>query len=205
MSHLEHRTGRVSVALSLRDDYADAAVPRGSVTAHCSVAGRKRLAIETHSGYHVFEKLAPGPITLVVQSDRYLPESRTVTLPPPGSTLPELEVVLKPNWLYPFPAGATLIRGRVESTEGPVEEVRVRLIDMPIETRTDRTGHFVLCLRPLTEDALTGANLVKAPDGTTTFRLRFTRVGYRTRTLSVSQIHERATFTLSTPVSMTKQ
>jgi hypothetical protein len=204
MSHLEHKTGRVSLAVSLRDDYAKAAVPRGVAATYYSVAGRRRKAIEAHSGYHVFERLAPGPLVLTIESDRYLTESRTVTLPRPAAASPELQVVLKPNWLYPFPAGATLIRGRVEDAEGPVEGVRVRLVNTPVESRTDPTGHFVLYYGPLTEDALTGSGLVKARDGTTTFRLRLTHAQYAARTLSISNIHERSTFTLSTPVHLTK-
>jgi len=113
-------------------------------------------------------------------------------------------VVLKPNWLYPFPARATLIRGQVEGAEGPVEEARVLLVNTVVESRTDRTGHFVLYFGPLTEVDLDNAGFVKAPDGTTSFQLGFSHAEYETKTLSISNIREQSTFILSTVVHLTK-
>jgi hypothetical protein len=200
----EDKTVRVSLALNLRDDYAKSTVPRGAATAFYSVASLKFEAIENPSGYRVFEELPPGPLTIEIQASGYLSERRSVTLPLPNPLNPEL-VVLKPNWLYAFPPGATLIRGRVEGADGPVEEVQVRLVNTGVESRTGRTGHFVLYFGPLTEVALNNAGFVKAPDGTTSFQLGVSHAEYETRTIPISNIRERSTFALNTAVRLTKR
>jgi len=56
---------------------------------------------------------------------------------------------LQPTTAYPFPAGATLIRGRVAVGAAPVAGARVRRVGDALEYSTEADGEFVLFfLRP---------------------------------------------------------
>ncbi|MGB9939402.1 hypothetical protein [Methanosarcina sp.] len=58
---------------------------------------------------------------------------------------PVVSVVLKPLRFYPFPNNATLIRGLlIDSSKNPMVDKRVKVASYEIETKSDKSGEFVL-------------------------------------------------------------
>ncbi len=71
------------------------------------------------------------------------PDSASIRLPGPENLI--LNIRLKPNPLYPFPSGATLVRGSVQDPAGdPISEAEVELVGDALNTRTTDNGDFVL-------------------------------------------------------------
>jgi hypothetical protein len=66
-----------------------------------------------------------------------------------------VNITLKPKPSYPFPPGATLIRGMVYDSAGKaVSEAKVKVKGKDVENKTTKEGEFVLYFRPLTEDEI---------------------------------------------------
>jgi hypothetical protein len=64
-------------------------------------------------------------------------------------------ITLKPKPSYPFPPGATLIRGNVYDSAGEaVSGAKVRVKGKDVENKTTEEGEFVLYFGPLTEDEI---------------------------------------------------
>ena len=141
-------------------------------------------ALRNHSGFFYFERLenlAAGPYTLVVEPERtntdwYYLESnaaawtdifeRPINLPMPNAQNPVEIATLVPKSSYPFPANATLVRGKVtKGTEvvseaivsttyqripvGPPNAPPAAPAPLTVRTLTDREGEFVLFFKRL--------------------------------------------------------
>ncbi|MGB3457898.1 MAG: carboxypeptidase-like regulatory domain-containing protein [Halobacteriota archaeon] len=66
-----------------------------------------------------------------------------------------VNITLKPRPSYPFPPGATLIRGKVHDSAGEVVSgAKVRVKEKGVENETTEKGEFVLYFGPLTEDEI---------------------------------------------------
>lgn len=77
--------------------------------------------------------------------------SAKIRLPVPENLI--IRIVLKPKPSYPFPSGATLIRGMVQDSDGnPVSEAKVEVAGKKVSNRTTVKGEFVLYFKALTED-----------------------------------------------------
>jgi hypothetical protein len=161
-------------ALLLRDGVANSGQLQGEVSVQSgTIVGQQKDS----SGVFLFYKLKPGAQTLTVNSDKYTPYYRSttvaVTIPMPSVTWPAFPDVtladptlplsdpgqtaayktqrqaatLLPTVYYPFPAGATLIRGRVLHGGLPVLGATVQQAagtDPAYQTEAD--GQFVLFL-----------------------------------------------------------
>jgi len=113
----------LSLAVHLQDNSARLPAPAGRIEVILKKFNRK--AIKNLSGYHVYLALEDGDYEVQIDSDYYLPKTFTVTLPDSGTssddeiTFTDLgeaalaEVTLIPDVSYPFPSGATLVRGQV--------------------------------------------------------------------------------------------
>lgn len=66
-----------------------------------------------------------------------------------------LEIVLKPNPVYPFPDATTLIRGTVSGIEAGDPPALIRIKDGAEETKTYRRGDFALYLKGIKEKEIT--------------------------------------------------
>lgn len=204
---LEQQAGRLSLAVRLTDDFAPTDRPAGRISV--AFKGQPWKAVRNLSGYHVFEDLPRGSFAVQIRSALYLDEDREVTLPHPTPSNPLLTVTLKPKWFYPFPAGATLVRGLVQEAGGiPVAAVVVKVTGSAPENRTSEDGRFVLYFKGVTEEQVTpppGRRLLKASDGSTAFRLRFTHPDYRIKTTTIRDIEEGQTFFVSGPVLLQRR
>jgi hypothetical protein len=66
-----------------------------------------------------------------------------------------VNITLKPKPSYPFPPGATLIRGKVYDSPGEAASgAKVRVRGKDVESKTTEEGEFVLYFGPLTEDEI---------------------------------------------------
>ena len=161
-------------ALQLRDGYADSDQLLGRVTA---ASGGVNGEQKDSSGTFLFYDLQPGAQNISVSSDSktpyYLPNQVAVNVPMPSPlwpvfpditiadpTLPlgdpgqtpaykveRLAATLFPTTAYPFPAGATLIRGTVLHNNQPLAATTVQRTggtDPAYVTGAD--GQFVLYL-----------------------------------------------------------
>jgi hypothetical protein len=81
--------------------------------------------------------------------------------------------LLKPKPSYPFPPGATLIRGKVYDSAGEaISGAKVRVRGKDVENKTTEEGEFVLYFGPLTEEEIIrvdGKRFVKGDDDKTLY------------------------------------
>jgi hypothetical protein len=78
----------------------------------------------------------------VTQADESLPLDAPTQ--PPAYRTQRAQATLQPTPRYPFPGGATLVRGTVRSANQPLENARVRRTGQTIEYVTDKSGEYVL-------------------------------------------------------------
>lgn len=67
----------------------------------------------------------------------------SITLPKPENFI--IRVKLRPNPSYPFPFGATLLRGTLRDSDGnPISGADAKVAGSALETKTSKNGDFVL-------------------------------------------------------------
>ncbi len=112
-------TTRLTFAVLLTDDFTGKQEIMGNVTV--SVPDLERTAVANPSGYFTFLDLPDvpgGEYTVRVDAGFYV-ESQTAVKPTDlDPDAPVVTIALKPNPLYPFPSGATLMRGVVSRAGG---------------------------------------------------------------------------------------
>lgn len=143
------RTSELSFAIWLIDDYTKDK-PVGSIRVEIKKISKK--ALRNPSGYYCFTDLEVGNYTVGIKPELYFPEEITVDMSAfsdPKNPVVEVngkpEIALKPNPVYPFPASATLVRGRIKSDSGKsVAGLRISVKGEDIENLTDSRGEFVL-------------------------------------------------------------
>jgi hypothetical protein len=106
------------------------------------------------SGYFLFTDLGTGIYTIRVESDHYFPAEKSVDTSILDAKNPVVQVVLKPNPGYTFPAGATLLRGVVANV-APINAAAVSVVGKTVTTVTDERGEFVLYFRGIKTEAIT--------------------------------------------------
>jgi hypothetical protein len=159
-------------ALQLYDGFTGQPQLEGEMSV--TIAGKRPPLEKTDSSTFVFIDIAPGDYSISVRSlDRtpyYLPVVVPVTLPMPDplwQAYPDLSVadrskplddptqpqayrdqralaLLAPTPHYPFPEGATLLRGAVLAGATPLAGATVIRVGDPVGTASDATGEFVL-------------------------------------------------------------
>lgn len=150
----------LSLAVGLTDRYTDCA-PRGEVAVRLANAADEFLA--TPSGYHVLVDVPaePADFEVVVESEYYLDERRSV----PRSSLDPAEPLesfsLVPAPAYPFGGGATMVRGTVTDGGDPVADAPVAYVQGSDRTRTNADGEFALPVEDVSRD-----DVVREGDGT---------------------------------------
>jgi len=156
----EPRDARLSMAISLTDKYTNKQ-PIGKTSV--SLKDESYKAVKNPSGYYLFLDIPIKAYVIQVRSDFYFDENPPVTLSPidPKSSMKEKlkkivqEIELEPNPAYPFPNGATLIRGIVtDQAENPVPNASVRIVEKGMATSTSEKGEYVFYFPPLTDSGI---------------------------------------------------
>jgi hypothetical protein len=147
---------RVSLAAVLVDSYTNARAI-GQVRVQL-----KELSQEGRlnpSGYFLFLNIPDDIYTLRVESEHYLDEEIVLSLPasPPEHLL--VTIFLQPRPSYPFPPGATLIRGLVrDAVDNPVANAHVEIVGRNIASYSMQNGEFVLPFGALREQDVIRVN-----------------------------------------------
>lgn len=153
----ELRDTRLSMAISLTDRYTNKQ-PVGKMSV--SLEGEPYKAVKNLSGYYLFLDIPIKAYVIQVRSDFYFDRNQPVTLSSidPQSSMEEKlkkivqEIELEPNPAYPFPNGATLIRGIVtDQAENPVTKASVKIVEKGMVTLTSEKGEYVFYFPPLTD------------------------------------------------------
>lgn len=166
---------RWSLAVFPRDISAAGNQPSGRLEVR--LANHPRKAVKNLSGYHIYYQLAPGEYWVEIDAAHYLPRRFSVPIPlpspPPGDddlTLTDFngavlaEIDLQPDATYPFPTGATLVRGEVlDAAGGPLPNATVTVTAAVGGAsvgnfEVDRKGQFVLFCSPITTDEIVRIN-----------------------------------------------
>lgn len=147
---LEKQVRKLSFAVILVDDYSGKD-PIGKV--NLSLKDKKVKPIITPSSYYAFIDLPPEIYTVQVTNDYYFDSNLTLDLKS-GQFDPGIPFVikLKPNPAYPFPFGATLVRGMLWDSDDPMTRKTIASADISgecsginfkLETETTEKGEFV--------------------------------------------------------------
>ncbi len=153
MDVLERRTTKLSLAVFLMDDYSGGMPP---CAVNVSLKEIEEKPIKNPGSYYLFLNLPGDTYTVRVRSDHYFAEeSGTINIAELDPADPVVSITLKPDPSYPFPSGATLIRGMVYDSEGKsVSGARVSVLGIDIWNKTTEWGEFVLYSGDLTEDEI---------------------------------------------------
>lgn len=150
---LESRKMKLSLAVYPLDVYSNGE-PVGRI--EVSLKDRKEKPIKNPSSYYLFLDLPDDTYTVQVRSDFYFDvDSETINPAELDPKNPVVNITLKPKPSYPFPPGATLIRGMVYDTRGKaVSRAKVRIRGRDLENKTTEKGEFLLYFKSLTEDEI---------------------------------------------------
>jgi hypothetical protein len=146
----------VSLAVVLIDSYTNArAIGRIRVLLkELSQEGRLNP-----SGYFLFLNIFDGIYTLRVESEHYLDQELVLRLPASPPEHPLVTIFLQPRPSYPFPPGATLIRGLVrDAVDNPIAHARVEIVGRNIANHSVQNGEFVLPFGALREQDVIRVN-----------------------------------------------
>jgi hypothetical protein len=163
---IETRSTKLSLAIFFIDDYTKEE-PVGSL--NISLKDRDYKAVKNPSGYYLFLDLPDQVYTIQVESDFYFAESMYVQLSSLTQNNPTKEIVLKPKPAYPFPNGATLVRGMVlDQTENPIPNATVEIKEKNLKTLTSEKGEYVIYFPDLKANDIIkekGKRFVKTQNG----------------------------------------
>jgi len=149
---LERHTTKLAFTVFPLDDYSKGK-PIGRVDV--SLGRRKEKPIRNLSSYYLFLDLPGDTYTVQVRSDYYFDEETEVPFHNLEPKNPVVNITLMPKPSYPFPPGATLIRGTVYDSRGKaVSGAKVRVKEKGVENKTTEKGEFVLYFEPLTDDEI---------------------------------------------------
>lgn len=141
---LDRITHELALAVELEDTYTDGP-PRDQP--RVAVTNTDAEFVRTPGGFFVLVDLPAEPATLdvvVVESDYYLREERTVDRSELDPDAPLETIDLVPAPAYPFGGGVTLVRGTVEENDEPVPGATVSYLQGSAVTWSDADGEFVL-------------------------------------------------------------
>ncbi|OPX86537.1 MAG: hypothetical protein A4E53_02970 [Pelotomaculum sp. PtaB.Bin104] len=108
---IEQTHSQVSLALRLTDDFTATGQPVGKISVF--VKDHSFKAIKTSSGYYVFSDLPADVYRVMIQAEYYFDQEQEIDTGALELLHPVVNMTLSPNPGYPFPEGATLIRGMV--------------------------------------------------------------------------------------------
>ncbi len=163
---LKRHAAKLSFAVYLIDDYSgDAPIGRIDVR----LKGRDEKPIKNPSSYYTLLDLPDDTYTVQVRSEYYYDvdsgDIHPAELVPKS---PVVDITLKPMPSYPFPPGATLIRGMAREEGNAISGARVKIRDKDVEGVTTEEGEFVLYFGDLTNDEIikeNGKRFVKGANG----------------------------------------
>ncbi|HKJ60032.1 MAG TPA: hypothetical protein VKA37_12440, partial [Halobacteriales archaeon] len=180
----------LTIAVALEDAFTDDP-PREPPSVRVENADVEFL--RTPAGYHVLVDLPADPPTLdvVVESDRYLREERTVDRSEDlDADHPLVTIELVPGPGYPFGGGVTLVRGTVEEDDAPVAGATVSYSQGSAVTWADADGEYVLPVTGFESD-----DVVTDDEGT-----RFLEPGGLTPTIEAIHPDDGRTTDLDVPI-----
>lgn len=176
---LEKQVTKLSFAVILVDDYSGKD-PIGKVNVF--LENRKETPIKTPSSYYAFVDLTPDIYTIHIESHYYSDLNEDLNLNQ-FDPLNPLIIRLRPKPSYPFPPGATLIRGTVcdpgknvknnskvtlkVTASGKDSQGNTVNHEYDTETNTSENGEFVLYVSPLKLKEL----LINISDESITFEI----------------------------------
>lgn len=146
----------VSLVVALVDSYTNA-----------QAIGRVRVLLKelsqegrlNPSGYFLFLNIRDGIYTVCVESEHYLDEEIVLSVPASPPEHPLVTIFLQPRPSYPFPPGATLIRGLVhDAVDNPIADARVDIVGRNIANHSVQNGEFVLSFGALREQDVIRVN-----------------------------------------------
>ena len=192
-------TTRLSLAVALIDGYTGKQ-PIGYVKIF--IKDQNLKAFKNRSGYYLFFNLPDGEYTVRSDSEYYFDEETPVKSSDLDPLNPVVSIRLEPKPSYPFPSGATLIRGMVQnSNRNPASEAKVEIAGKEVSNRTTVKGEFVLYFNALTEDDIIVEDtkrFVKG-NGDKTIHLKATH-DTKTGTADLEEVQERKTTPLGSPI-----
>lgn len=191
----------LSFAVALQDDFSKQGFLVGKTRVF--LKGKGRDAFKNPSGYYIFLDLTEDSFVVKIENKGYFDKEIEVIVEDLNPKHPVVNTTMIPNYLYPFPTGSTLIRGKVLDNQGiPIPYASIQLVDSNITNHSETDGRFVLYFGPLTEDDIKiGDNhryVVIREE--TNFMLKVEHPDYKTKIVEIDKIEEGKTKLLAEPV-----
>ena len=189
----------VSLVVALADDYTKAQ-PIGDVSV--MLENHHLRALKNRSGYYYYLDLSIDEVNVLIRSEFYFDEETGALDLPLSTPLIPQSKTLHPTPAYPFPAGATLIRGVIHDEGGnPASEVNVTINGRTEQSKTTEKGEFVLYFPKLGEDDVLQENHAYVLKGSvdTTIHIIATR-GLQAGTANVEYVEIGKTTSLKSPL-----
>jgi hypothetical protein len=195
---------RITFALKLSDDYSKQGFLEG--TTEVFLKESKLKPIENEDKYYVYVNQPGTLFTVRVENKYYFDKEVNINIAALDRRNPVVPVVVKPNYVYPYPSGATLIRGKIVDTAGKaIEGASASILNSAtVNNQSDTDGKFILYLGSLTEEtsALESGIRYVFIAGSTSIKMRITHPNYYAKTVTLGKIAEGGTKLLTAPVTL---
>jgi hypothetical protein len=201
MTITEQTLTRVSFAVRLEDDFSGRGHLVHGTKVHIEENGR--MAFENPSMYQVFTGVLETNVTIQVENKYYFPKRVSVDIPGLDARNPVVKVTMKPNCLYPFPAGSTLVRGVIlDAGSHGAEGAQVSVAGSTVTNESGGDGRFVLYWRPLEEDDVAVVNNHRhlKIGGGTTIQLNVSHAAFAPKTVIIGTVVEGELKLLTAPI-----
>lgn len=151
MIFLERKKKRLTLAVLPKD----VLTPDNKVVGYVFIKAQevKRPIIEHSTGYFLFMDFPEGKYNLIAGGEYYQQKSFEVDTSTIQPALPFMDVLLEPKANYPFPAGVTVLKGKVvDIDDRPLFEALITIEDMNESTISEDTGGFFIQFNAIEED-----------------------------------------------------
>ncbi len=192
---------QASFAVWLQDDLSGQASLVD--TTQITIKENGRWALRNPSGYYVFTQMPETTVTVRVETKYYVLREVSVNIPALNARNPVVAVTMKPNSLYPFPTGTTLVRGIVvDAGAHPLSGATVSVAGSAVTNTSEADGRFVLYWGPLLEDdiSMVSNQRLLSVGGTTVIQLNVSHPPYLPETVTLGTLVEGDLKLMTTPV-----
>ncbi|MBU0702112.1 hypothetical protein KKE26_12620 [bacterium] len=160
MRFLEKIRSKLTMAIMLKDDLTPEKQVIGDV--FLKTPGTKKFPIRHATGYFLLLDIPEGKCSIIAGGRFYKEQDFIVDTKSLDPKQPVTDLVLKPKANYPFPAGTTILKGKiVDNDSNPIFGVLIKIKNMVETATSEDDGSFLIYFGTITNDKKITLNIKK--------------------------------------------
>lgn len=155
---LQRRKTSLTMAVMLKDDIS----PDKKVIGDVFLKAGEKTIIRHNTGYFLLMNLPEGKYNLTVGGTFYKQGDIQVDTKSINPKQPLVDLFLNPKATYPFPAGITILKGKIVDTENkPVPGASIKIKGMTESAISEDDGGFFIVFKAMDGDKNITINITK--------------------------------------------